>query len=322
MPFLFCPIGPTKSKKTTPKNAGNTTSNKNPNVEQDPNATSSLMRIVTKEHHAQADDELSVSPGDLVLYEYTYEKWTYVASLRTSKRGFVPDNILTDLRRTSPRKKKLPRFESANHHEHHNHLEPHDDHSKDLSSRSGDNTRLVPHHHHHHHRHHSIQDDPPVCSVLPSLHGSSGKQSFPRFADMRILDTPPHDHHVKSHNSRFDHLGPDITRFHEKDLGTYLVVYNFTSAAENDLSVTAGEYVTLLNRDDKDWFWVRKDDRVEGFVPARFMCRIEDARSIITKGNSMGTMDLSRDCHTYINHPADKESLATDQHSSSALIAP
>lgn len=327
MPFLFCPIGPSKPKKTSLKNntatnssnKSNQSTNNNINNNQDQHATSSLLRIVTKEHIAQAEDELSVRPRDLVLHEYTYEKWTFVTSLRTSERGFVPENILSDLRRNSPRRKKLPRSESANH-ELNDHLDPNDQQSKDLSSKSGDNMiRLgLPHHHHHHHHH--IQDDPPASSLLQSLQGSSGKQSFPRFPpDMRLLETPAYNN-LKSPNSHFDtHLEPEP--FHRQNLGVYLVTHNFVARAENDLSVAPGEYVTLLNRDDKDWFWVKRThDLVEGFVPARFMCRCEEARSILTKGNSMVTMELSRDFHTYINHPPDKET-STDQHSSSALIA-
>lgn len=318
MPFLFCPIGPSKTKKSSPKNAGTIPSNKSNSTNQDQHATSSLLRIATKEHHAQAEDELSVRVGDLVLFEYTYEKWTYVTCLRTSQRGFVPENILSDLRRNSPRKKKLPRSESANH-DLNDHFDPNDQQSKDLSSRSEDNIRSRPHHHHHHHHH--MQDDLPASSLLHSLQGSSGKQSFPRYPDMRLLGAPACNN-LQSPTSHLDHLEPEIVPFHRQDLGVNLVTHNFIAKAENDLSVAPGQYVTLLNRDDKDWFWVRRtDDLVEGFVPATFMCRCEEARSILTKGNSSVTMDMSRDIHTYINHPPDKESLATDQQSSSALMA-
>lgn len=41
---------------------------------------------------------------------------------------------------------------------------------------------------------------------------------------------------------------------------------------ENDVSVERGEFVTVLNRDDPDWFWVlRHCDGNEGFVPSGFV---------------------------------------------------
>lgn len=50
------------------------------------------------------------------------------------------------------------------------------------------------------------------------------------------------------------------------------MLYTFVARDENDLSVERGEFVTVLNRDDPDWFWVlRHCDGNEGFVPSGFV---------------------------------------------------
>ncbi|KAG8034262.1 hypothetical protein G9C98_001346 [Cotesia typhae] len=54
--------------------------------------------------------------------------------------------------------------------------------------------------------------------------------------------------------------------------GRYIVLYTFVARDENDVSVERGEFVTVLNRDDPDWFWVlRHCDGNEGFVPSGFV---------------------------------------------------
>ncbi|TMW44798.1 hypothetical protein DOY81_010122, partial [Sarcophaga bullata] len=46
---------------------------------------------------------------------------------------------------------------------------------------------------------------------------------------------------------------------------------DFNRRDEDDLSVERGEFVTLLNRDDSDWFWIVRSDGQEGFVPSAFI---------------------------------------------------
>ena len=36
-----------------------------------------------------------------------------------------------------------------------------------------------------------------------------------------------------------------------------------------------GEFVTVLNKDDPDWFYIRRTDSSEGFVPGSFLCPAE-----------------------------------------------
>ena len=53
--------------------------------------------------------------------------------------------------------------------------------------------------------------------------------------------------------------------------GRYVVLYSYSAQDENDLSVERGQCVTVLNTDDPDWFWVRRYDQQEGFVPSGFI---------------------------------------------------
>lgn len=66
-------------------------------------------------------------------------------------------------------------------------------------------------------------------------------------------------------------MEPECTPFHKEANGRYIVLYTFIARDENDLSVERGEFVTLLNRDDTDWFWIVRSDGQEGFVPSAFI---------------------------------------------------
>lgn len=41
-----------------------------------------------------------------------------------------------------------------------------------------------------------------------------------------------------------------------------------------------GDTVTLLNRDDPDWFWVRDQTGAQGFVPASYISPFTDSKQL------------------------------------------
>lgn len=49
------------------------------------------------------------------------------------------------------------------------------------------------------------------------------------------------------------------------------MLYTFIARDENDVSVERGEFVTVLNREDPDWYWIIRSDGQEGFVPSGFV---------------------------------------------------
>ena len=55
----------------------------------------------------------------------------------------------------------------------------------------------------------------------------------------------------------------------ENDAG--MVLFDFQAADENDVSVQRGEVVTVMNREDSDWWWIMRDDGEEGFIPSSYV---------------------------------------------------
>ncbi|XP_064627863.1 SH3 domain-containing protein Dlish-like [Lineus longissimus] len=70
-------------------------------------------------------------------------------------------------------------------------------------------------------------------------------------------------------------LSTSIETFEKQSLGNYIVMFPFEANQENDLSVCPGEYVTALNKDDPDWYWVKTRDGDEGFVPSAYLCDVK-----------------------------------------------
>lgn len=72
---------------------------------------------------------------------------------------------------------------------------------------------------------------------------------------------------------------PDVHPFFKDPSGRFIVLYTFIARDENDVSVERGEFVTVLNREDPDWFWVVRSDGQEGFVPSAFVYPAEAIQS-------------------------------------------
>uniref|UniRef100_A0A6M2DGJ3 Putative growth factor receptor-bound protein 2 n=1 Tax=Xenopsylla cheopis TaxID=163159 RepID=A0A6M2DGJ3_XENCH len=64
---------------------------------------------------------------------------------------------------------------------------------------------------------------------------------------------------------------PDFLPFCKDPSGRFIVLYTFIARDENDVSVERGEFVTVLNREDPDWFWIVRSDGQEGFIPSGFV---------------------------------------------------
>lgn len=78
-----------------------------------------------------------------------------------------------------------------------------------------------------------------------------------------------------------------VTHFRKFENEAVMVLFDFHAADENDVDVQRGEVVTVLNRDDLDWWWVMRDDGVEGFIPSSY-ASIEAIR--ISSGSSPGKL--------------------------------
>ena len=59
--------------------------------------------------------------------------------------------------------------------------------------------------------------------------------------------------------------------FIKKNHGQYTVLFDFEAVQEDDITVRQGERVTVLNKDDCDWYWIKTEDGEEGFTPREYL---------------------------------------------------
>ena len=89
-------------------------------------------------------------------------------------------------------------------------------------------------------------------------------------------------HHVLPAENEF------LQDFVKKHLGQYIVLFDYNAMQEDDISTHHGETVTVLNKDDPDWYWVRTEDGTrEGFIPRKFLRPMQEENSFGKLGNYM-----------------------------------
>ena len=76
-------------------------------------------------------------------------------------------------------------------------------------------------------------------------------------------------------NSVQSSLVGDMQAFFKDSTGHYVVLFSFVAREENDLTVERGQIITVLNKDDSNWFWVMRHDAHEGFVPSIYICQLD-----------------------------------------------
>lgn len=329
---FLCPIKPYKScrkSKTHNNNRPKSLSteqtnddNNNPHQNHHSNTASisngldTPYRYVLENYSALEGDELSVFYGDIVLYLYTDivedQSWSFVRCLRKNEEGYVPSKILS----TQPNqllngmKKKLPSSRKGSI-MNHAHSETNTNkilgHSYRTCHSSGEHAELRQ-------PERLRVEQSTNFDLVNSLQSSCGCQTvqkYPNWSYNNLDFCKPHN--TIEHNSkRFNYQV-----FTRTELGLYLVLYNFAAKEEDDLNVERGEFVTVLNKDDDNCFWVRRSDQAEGFVPANFICSYERIRPILDKINSTRTMKSfnRNECPTYINHDPDRDNSWTNQSS-------
>ncbi|KAK3749564.1 hypothetical protein QZH41_019702 [Actinostola sp. cb2023] len=75
-------------------------------------------------------------------------------------------------------------------------------------------------------------------------------------------------------------------QFAKQSYGEFVVKFDFDAIDEDDITVKKGDIVVVLNRDDQDWYWVRKKSGREGFIPKDFVTKIEQITSSKSLANS------------------------------------
>ncbi|KAL5285711.1 hypothetical protein ACFFRR_007416 [Megaselia abdita] len=90
---------------------------------------------------------------------------------------------------------------------------------------------------------------------------------------------------------------PDFLPFAKDPSGRYIVLYTFIARDENDVSVERGEFVTVLNREDPEWFWIVRSDGQEGFIPSGF---VYPADNVLQQAHSKSS---TLQCNTQSTQP-------------------
>lgn len=191
------------------------------------------------------DDELEVKRGQIVNILYRENDWVYVIGQDTRQEGFIPHSYcapyntqLADL----AIKKKLPRDQSL---------------PNDLTEGIHSDALKL-----------ELLDDPMPqlggvnigggVGVGVGVGGGSGGLS-------NGMQSP-----LKNSQASLS-SEPDFLPFAKDPSGRYIVLYTFIARDENDVSVERGEFVTVLNREDPDWYWIVRSDGQEGFIPSGFV---------------------------------------------------
>ena len=256
--------------------------------------------IVLHDFTPCVDDELEVKRGNIVNVLYQENDWVYVIA-EDQREGFIPHSYCAPY---TPHlgemtiKKKLPRDLGA----------PSDsgggsaaadttiNHNTTLNSSSNKASSSSRFHVKHDRKTESASFffvlsgsffPPPLALGDGSDNESYGTKSLmPMASSPQSLMQQQQQHqpgrHIQSSstqslNSQLSH--PDIHPFFKDPSGRFIVLYTFIARDENDVSVERGEFVTVLNREDPDWFWVVRSDGQEGFVPSAFVYPAEAIQS-------------------------------------------
>ncbi|XP_049294991.1 SH3 domain-containing protein Dlish [Anopheles funestus] len=201
------------------------------------------------------DDELEVKRGQIVNILYRENDWVYVIGQDTRQEGFIPHSYcapfntqLADL----AIKKKLPR---------------------DIATMGAPG---------------SGGGGPGATGVGLVGGGGIGNGVGLTAADltdgipdinMDVLDdstVPGLLTNALKHSQASLSSEPDFLPFAKDPSGRYIVLYTFIARDENDVSVERGEFVTVLNREDPEWFWIVRSDGQEGFIPSGFVYPAEN----------------------------------------------
>lgn len=200
------------------------------------------------------DDELTVERGQVVNILYRENDWVYVIGQDSRQEGFIPFSYCAPFTYNSEDmavKKKLPRDQQIGI------VGPADTHQNAGEAK--------------------------CQSLLPEmlLTAAAGGDASGCLEDVVGLQA---SHSQASLSSDHEYLP-----FAKDPSGRYIVLYTFIARDENDVSVERGEFVTVLNREDPDWFWILRSDGQEGFIPSGF---VYPADNMLQSGNVQKTAGL------------------------------
>jgi len=207
------------------------------------------------------DDELEVKRGQVVHILYQENDWVYVIS-EENKEGFIPYSYTAPFGSQMAGlalnvKKKMPR-----------------DHS--LVDQGGGRIRMTEQMMESDHNTTAATTNTTSISTMSGGKVNQGleQSDSDSFQDsslkLNVRSGGPSQSRSSSLLSESSSQ-PEIHPFFKDSHGRFIVLYSYHAQDENDLSVDRGQCVTVLNKDDPEWFWVLRADGQEGFVPAGFV---------------------------------------------------
>nr|CAG4644053.1 EOG090X083C [Lepidurus arcticus] len=215
------------------------------------------------------DDELEVKRGSVVNVLYQENDWVYVIA-ENQREGFIPHSYcatygshLGDIAINV--KKKLPREPNI--------IDKSGGGGVTISANTGEtdhNTTIGTI------NSNGAESDNDSYGGTKSLLPATPNSQIQILPTQSTFSNHTSPRHLQSQQSSTQSLNsqssqPDVHPFFKDPSGRFIVLYTFIARDENDVSVERGEFVTVLNREDPDWYWVVRSDGQEGFVPSAFV---------------------------------------------------
>lgn len=120
------------------------------------------------------------------------------------------------------------------------------------------------------------------------------------------LNHQTNENNLKQSQGSLNYCEPDYLPFFKDPSGRYIVLYTFIARDENDVSVERGEFVTVLNKEDHDWYWIVRTDGQEGFVPSAFVYPAENIlqnQDLLAMTAPATSTNNINNCNTNSNNP-------------------
>lgn len=196
--------------------------------------------------------------GQIVNILYRENDWVYVIGQESRQEGFIPFSYCAPFPYNNTEdmavKKKLPRDQQIGV-------------GGTTPTNVTDLTATVP----------------PGSQLLPEMLLNTSTGTVPVGMDGLPLHLEDQVALQASHSQASLSSDPDFLPFAKDPSGRFIVLYTFIARDENDVSVERGEFVTVLNREDPDWYWIVRSDGQEGFIPSGF---VYPADNVLQSGNN------------------------------------
>ncbi|XP_065222110.1 SH3 domain-containing protein Dlish-like [Planococcus citri] len=208
--------------------------------------------IVLHDFTPCVDDELQVKRGQVVNILYRENDWVYVIAEDSRLEGFIPHSYCT------PYNSHLGELALNNL-------------KKKLPREQFNNSNEVE-----------------VDISIENQQDGSDNESFNK-KDRNQNNQQPRISITSSqaslHSTSSSQL--EIHPFFKDPSGRFIVLYTFIARDENDVSVERGEFITVLNREDPDWYWIIRSDGQEGFVPSGFVYPADVLQNHLNQSNQI-----------------------------------